>query len=104
VDGVDGILTDPQPVVLFNGFGDSSLDFEVRAWTDQFDRFMSIRSDLCVAIERVLGEADIVIPFPQRDLHVKSVDAEAFRADRHTGEGGAEGATPLRPTGPDPRG
>jgi small-conductance mechanosensitive channel len=62
------------------GFGESSLDFEVRAWTEQFDSFLGIRSAICVRIVERLAEAGLEVPFPQRDLHLKSV-AAAVRRD-----------------------
>jgi small-conductance mechanosensitive channel len=69
------VLREPEPKALFIGFGDSSLDFELRAWTDRFENFVQTRSELAVAVNRALLEAGITIPFPQRDLHVKSVEA-----------------------------
>jgi small-conductance mechanosensitive channel len=57
------------------GFGDSSLDFEVRAWTGRFEFFQRVRSALCVEFESALRAAGIQIPFPQRDLHIRSVTA-----------------------------
>jgi small-conductance mechanosensitive channel len=71
------ILDQPEPNSLFMGFGDSSLDFELRVWTKNFESWYRIRSDLTVAIEKALNEAGIVIPFPQRDLHLKTVDPTA---------------------------
>ncbi len=71
------IVQSPAPVGLFVGFGDSSLDFLGRGWTAQFDRWVTTRSELMVATERALKEAGIEIPFPQRDLHLRSVDASA---------------------------
>jgi potassium-dependent mechanosensitive channel len=77
------VLDDPEPVALFTGFGDSSLDFELRAWTT--GDIVIIPSELRVAINRKLAEAGIEIPFPQRDLHLRSVASAA--ADRlGTGE------------------
>jgi len=63
---------------LFLGFGDNSLDFSVRAWTDSPD-WPVVRSDIAVAISGVLREAGIEIPFPQRDLHLRSVDVELLK-------------------------
>lgn len=74
--GTQRVMTDPAPYAVFQGFGDSSLDFEVRAWTDNFDDFMSVRSAICVAIAAALREAGIEVPFPQRDLHVKTLPSE----------------------------
>jgi potassium efflux system protein len=63
---------DPAPSVLFTGFGDSSLDFMVRFWTAA-DTWLEAQSDVLVAVNRALADAGIEIPFPQRDLHVRSV-------------------------------
>ena len=71
--GNPDVLQDPEPFVLFMGFGDSSLDFEVRAWTGKFEFFQRVRSELCVEFEASLRAAGIQIPFPQRDLHIRSV-------------------------------
>ena len=66
----------PEPKAIFLGFGDSSLDFELRVWVPVSTR-MTIISDLLVAITAALAEAGIEIPFPQRDLHVRSITGEA---------------------------
>jgi len=71
------LLENPAPSVLFLGFGDSSLDFSLRAWTDDFDNFVAIRSDLTLAVHDAIYAAEIEIPFPQRDLHLRSIDANA---------------------------
>ena len=63
-----------QPNIIFVGFGESSLDFQVRAWTDEFDQFTRVKSSLGICIVDALEEAEIEIPFPQRDLHLRSSD------------------------------
>jgi small-conductance mechanosensitive channel len=73
----DDILNYPEPQALFVGFGDSSLDFELRAWTDRFDGWRQVQSDMSVSISTALREAEIQIPFPQRDLHLRTVSPEA---------------------------
>jgi len=68
------VLTAPPPEVIFTGFGDSSLDFELRVWTItrvQWPRIL--RSEIYFMIFKAFKEHGIEIPFPQRDLHVKSV-------------------------------
>lgn len=71
---VDHIVAEPPPQALFVGFGDSALNFLLRAWTDEgYDRFAATTSALALAIHRDLTAADIAIPFPQRDLHLASV-------------------------------
>ena len=57
------------------GFGESSLDFEMRAWTEDIDDWTGVRSELAIATNTALAAAGIEIPFPQRDLHVKENDA-----------------------------
>jgi small-conductance mechanosensitive channel len=69
----EGVMGDPGPRALFTGFGESSLDFELRAWTDKADEWVAIRSDLVTAINSALTSANIEIPFPQRDLNLRGV-------------------------------
>jgi small-conductance mechanosensitive channel len=76
------LLDNPAPNALFMRFGDSSLDFELRVWTTKFEGYQRVHSDVVVAVEKALSEAGIVIPFPQRDLHVKSVDSDAGKTLR----------------------
>ncbi|MEO7299022.1 MAG: mechanosensitive ion channel domain-containing protein [Verrucomicrobiota bacterium] len=69
----DAVLKEPPPLVRFLGFGDSALNLELAVWTVHMaHRPTSFRSDLYFAIERKLRESDIEIPFPQRDLHLRS--------------------------------
>lgn len=75
-----GVVTEPAPMVLFMGFGASTLDFSLRAWTYDFDRWIEIRSDMLARMYDTLRDAGIQIPFPQRDLHLRSVSEEAGRA------------------------
>ena len=65
------VLAEPAPVVLFRGFGDSALLFEVRVWTNHFDAWVQTQSELTTAVYAALREAAIEIPFPQRDVHIK---------------------------------
>jgi potassium-dependent mechanosensitive channel len=65
------VLRRPAPVVLFMKYGDSSLDFEVRFWS-QLDDWLEVRSELLAAIAEAFARHGIEIPFPQRDLHIRS--------------------------------
>jgi potassium-dependent mechanosensitive channel len=76
----ESVLDDPAPVALFIGFGDSSLDFELRVWVREIRMRLEVRSVVLTEVERRLTEAGIEIPFPQRDLHVRSVDPAAAAA------------------------
>jgi len=65
------VLSDPAPVALFLGFGDSALRFEMRVWTDRFDLWVQTQSELVVALYAALQEAGIEIPFPQREVRLR---------------------------------
>jgi small-conductance mechanosensitive channel len=68
-----GVLSDPPPVVLFEGFGDSSLNFELMVWTSEYTNMpMILKSQLYFAIFEKFKQHQIEIPFPQRDLHLRS--------------------------------
>ncbi len=72
-----GVLKQPEPDVLFQAFGDSSLNFVLRVWTrDYTSRPGIIRSDLNYAISKKFKERGVEIPFPQRDLHIRSSAVE----------------------------
>jgi len=64
----------PEPQVLFLSFGESSLEFELRVWVIDVDQRLNVRSQIHQEIDRRFREANIEIAFPQRDLHLRSVD------------------------------
>ena len=66
------VLSIPPPNVFFLGFGDSSLDFDLLAWISEPRKQFQIKSDLYFRIYQLFQERGIEIPFPQRDLHVRS--------------------------------
>ncbi|MHC5113273.1 MAG: mechanosensitive ion channel family protein [Planctomycetota bacterium] len=66
------VLSDPEPESLFTGFGESALNFQLRAWTESPRGAPIVKSELTVAIQAALADAGIVVPFPQRDLHVRN--------------------------------
>ncbi len=68
----EGFLSKPAPQVIFSGFGDNSLNFSLRAWVEDNDEYIVIHSKLGLAISEVLTQNNIEIPFPQRDIHIKS--------------------------------
>jgi small-conductance mechanosensitive channel len=68
------VLDDPPPSPIFVGFGESSLDFELRAWMTDVNKRLRIKSDLGQYIDSRFREKGVQIPFPQLDLHLRSVD------------------------------
>jgi small-conductance mechanosensitive channel len=71
------VLTQPEPKVNFLGFGDSSLDFELFMWIKDPYNSVSIKSDIRFEIFKIFEENNIEIPFPQQDLHIKTIDKDA---------------------------
>jgi small-conductance mechanosensitive channel len=76
----EGVLAAPAPTALFIRFGDSSLEFALRFWTADFERWQSLASEVLLDVHAALARAGIEIPFPQRDLHLRSVDPAAAKA------------------------
>jgi small-conductance mechanosensitive channel len=88
------VLAEPAPEALFMGFGDSSLNFELRAFTDSLRGWMPVTSDIAVAVCEAIEAAGITIPFPQRDLHLRNARevaetvASTLRSDGGAGRSG----------------
>ena len=78
------------------GFGDSSLDFELRCRINRIDRRFNVISDINFAIDAAFRKEGIMIPFPQRDLHIVSYPEQDLKATT----GGPE--TVAAPTVPSP--
>ncbi|MBN2644046.1 MAG: mechanosensitive ion channel [Desulfuromonadaceae bacterium] len=72
------VLADPAPSAIFTGFGNSSLDFELRVWLDNPEYVLKVRSEVSIAIYNRFAVEKIEIPFPQNDLHVRSVDGKVL--------------------------
>ncbi len=74
------VLSFPEPMVFFLDFGASSLDFRIHGFLRDINQTLAVRSDLRFTIIKRFREAGIEIPFPQSDLHVRSVTPEAAAA------------------------
>jgi len=69
------VLKHPEPEVIFEEFGESSLNFTLRVWTTKFIQTPKVlKSILYFEIFRRFRESGIEIPFPQRDLHIKNTE------------------------------
>jgi small-conductance mechanosensitive channel len=66
------VLADPPPQVLFKDFGESSLDFELLTWVADPRDENAVASEMRFAIDQAFRAEGIEIPFPQRDLHLRS--------------------------------
>jgi potassium efflux system protein len=72
LDNHGDLMSDPSPLVTFGNFGDSSLDFAIRCYLPNLDRRLAVTHELYCEIYRRFAEEQIEIPFPQRDLHMKT--------------------------------
>jgi potassium efflux system protein len=68
------VLSEPAPSVFFTAFGPSSLDFEIRVFVDGTSKRLPTQHDINVAITRRFAENGIEIPFPQQDVHLRSIE------------------------------
>ena len=67
------VLSDPAPRCLVKGFGESAIDLEIRFWIQDADSGVSnIKSAVILEVWRLYQEHGIKIPYPQRDLHIRS--------------------------------
>ncbi|HBZ68888.1 MAG TPA: hypothetical protein DEP35_03725 [Deltaproteobacteria bacterium] len=67
------VLPLPAPTALLRGFGQSTLDFQLSAWTNQPEGWVQVRSELGISILRRLQAEGIEIPYPQQDVHVRTL-------------------------------
>lgn len=70
-DETSEVLKKPAPTVHFKDFGDSSLDFSLLFYSEEFLAIEQVMSDLRFAVERLFRENNISIPFPQREVWLK---------------------------------
>ncbi len=84
------VLREPAPDVMFTDYGDNSLNFALRVWTEAHTHTPQIlKSHLYFAIFKVFKQHGIELPFPQRDLHIRSSDiALPYEPEGVTGEAG----------------
>ena len=76
---VDRVLKTPSPRCNLVEFGDNSINFDLRFWiSDPANGVTNVRSDVMMAVWDMLHEMGIEIPFPQRDIHVKSLPEKPF--------------------------
>ena len=84
------VLEEPVPFVIFRGFGDSSLNFELRVYIPSMESYFKVWHRINAAIDTRFRQADIVIAFPQQDLHVRSIEQALPIIDHLNRRGAAE--------------
>ena len=95
----DKILKLPKPMVLFDGLGDSSINFRMLFWTSDIDSWLATKSEILTGVYNALAKAGIEIPFPQRDLHIRSWDPKAAPPDDAAKEPDDQGSPKRRKKG-----
>ncbi|WP_068259000.1 mechanosensitive ion channel domain-containing protein [Rubripirellula obstinata] len=68
------VMSEPPPHVLFKGFGDSTLDVELRVFIPKRELYVDVVNEINLAIADEFSQAGIEIAFPQQDLHIRSID------------------------------
>jgi potassium-dependent mechanosensitive channel len=68
------VLHDPPPKVIFNGFGNSALEFDLWVWVAQIDEGILVKSSLNFILEHNLRQVGLKVPFPQRELWLRNAD------------------------------
>ena len=75
---------------MFQNFGDSSLDFELRFFIAQADQVFRTSSEVRFAIDQAFRENGVEIPFPQRDIHVRSTPGPGTFGDPNQDPGAGD--------------
>lgn len=83
------ILHDPGPEVLCTSFADSAIEYTVRAWAGGYLEAIEAKSLLATRIHQAFAESGIEIPFPQQDVHVKSMPLSPSTAEAGASSGGS---------------
>ena len=82
---IERVLATPAPRCNLVEFADSSIDFDLRFWiSDPANGITNVRSDVMMAVWDALHEHNIEIPYPQRDLHIKTMPAGLMDARAET--------------------
>lgn len=80
-EGIERIIDYPKPVCQLTEFGDSSINLEIRFWIrDPQNGVGNVKTQVLLGVWDRFHEHGIEIPFPQRDLHIRSFDADARRS------------------------
>lgn len=92
------VLKNPEPFVLFTEFGESSFNFEVRVYLADILDQLAVMNDIRFAVIEAFAKEGIQIPFPQRDIHLKS---GADQSVKPQASGASKPRRPRRRPAPD---
>ncbi len=74
--GHEGVLTEPEAIAVFDGFGESSLDFRLLYWVPM-ENLLAVKTEMNLAVHEALKEADVRVAFPRRDLRIQRAGGPA---------------------------
>ena len=85
LDGNKYVMYDPKPSVLLQEFGNNAINLRVLFWTNDIGRWVDTRSEIMGGIYQKFTENGISFPFPQQDLHIRSIHPEVSKAMKKDG-------------------
>jgi potassium-dependent mechanosensitive channel len=74
--GDDRILSTPAPSVIIKQFNNSSIDMQLTFWVRNIRQWTAVKTDIILAIDRAFSKNSISIPFPQQELHIRSLSID----------------------------
>src|SRR3546814_7559498 len=81
------VLSTPEPLVWIRAFGERSVEFDIRVWiSDPEAGIGNVQGDILLRVWELFKEHGIGLPYPQRDIHIKSVPEGMARSEEHTSE------------------
>lgn len=90
IEGLPGTKSDPSPVVIVRGFEDSAVDLEARVWIDDARQRRAIADVVTARVKQLFDEHGVEIPYPKRDLYVKTFPGELAAPGREGGNAGRQ--------------
>ena len=91
------VLRDPEPVVLFMGFGASTLDHELRVHVDDINDRLAATDELNRHIDALCHEHNVEIAFSQLDIHIRNGNGDQLNLETHSAEEEGNGDDNTRP-------
>jgi small-conductance mechanosensitive channel len=92
------VLQNPEPRAIFMSYGDSSINFELRAWTDESINWRQVLSNLAVAVYDAVLEAGMAFPFPQREVRVLHEGDAGLAGDSRSKSAQRSAGGPVAPS------
>ena len=86
----ESVLSEPEPTAVFDGFGESSLDFRLLYWVPM-DNLLQVKTEMNLAVHAAMKDAGVRVAFPRRDLRIRDAAGLAANPDKDDQDGGGLG-------------